>query len=122
IDRWVIRRYFRWLQQHPDHLQQLALCSINVSGSSLLDPAFKDDVQQLFNGFNIPYQQICFEITESAAIVNLQNTLAFIEHFRALGCRIALDDFGSGFSSYSYLKHFPADFVKIDGHFVRDLL
>ncbi|MDP2714739.1 EAL domain-containing protein [Rheinheimera sp.] len=122
IDRWVIRHYFRWLKQHPEHLQQLALCSINVSGSSLLDPAFKDDVQQLFSGFQIPYQQICFEITESAALVNLQNTLAFIEHFRALGCRIALDDFGSGFSSYSYLKHFPADFVKIDGHFVRDVL
>ncbi|MGP9799964.1 EAL domain-containing protein [Rheinheimera sp. NSM] len=122
IDRWVIRHYFRWLKQHPEHLQQLTLCSINVSGSSLLDPAFKDDVQQLFSGFQIPYQQICFEITESAALVNLQNTLAFIEHFRALGCRIALDDFGSGFSSYSYLKHFPADFVKIDGHFVRDVL
>ena len=122
IDRWVIRHYFRWLQQHPQHLQQLSLCSINLSGSSLLDPAFKDDVQQLFTTYQVPYARICFEITESVAIVNLQNTLAFIQHFRDQGCKIALDDFGSGFSSYSYLKHFPADFVKIDGHFVRDLL
>jgi diguanylate cyclase (GGDEF)-like protein/PAS domain S-box-containing protein len=122
IDRWVIQHYFSWLQQHPAHLAQLTQCSINLSGSSLLDPAFKDDVQLLFTRYQIPFSRICFEITESVAIVNLQNTLAFIEYFRAQGCRIALDDFGSGFSSYSYLKHFPADFVKIDGHFVRDLL
>ncbi len=122
IDRWVIKHYFRWLQQYPQHLQQLELCSINLSGSSLLDPTFKDDVQQLFVQYQVPFARICFEITESVAIVNLQNTLAFIEHFRAQGCKIALDDFGSGFSSYGYLKHFPADFVKIDGHFVRDLL
>ncbi|HEX5793162.1 MAG TPA: EAL domain-containing protein, partial [Rheinheimera sp.] len=122
IDRWVIRHYFRWLQQQPAHLQQLNLCHINLSGSSLLDPGFKDDVQQLFEQFQIPYQRICFEISESVAIINLQSTLAFIEHYRSQGCRFALDDFGSGFSSYSYLKHFPLDFVKIDGHFVRDLL
>jgi diguanylate cyclase (GGDEF)-like protein/PAS domain S-box-containing protein len=122
IDRWVIQHYFGWLQQHPAHLAQLHQCSINLSGSSLLDPTFKDDVQQLFNRYQIPFNRICFEITESVAIINLQNTLTFIEFFRAQGCRIALDDFGSGFSSYSYLKHFPADYVKIDGHFVRDLL
>lgn len=122
IDRWVIQHYFRWLQQHPAHLEQLNQCNINLSGSSLLDPTFKDDVQQWFMLYKIPFNLICFEITESVAIINLQNTLAFIEYFRSQGCRIALDDFGSGFSSYSYLKHFPADYVKIDGHFVRDLL
>lgn len=122
IDRWVIRQYFRWLQRNPEHLQQLTLCSINLSGNSLQDVAFKDDVQLLFERYQIPFSRICFEITESVAIVNLQSTLAFISHFRAQGCKIALDDFGSGFSSYGYLKHFPADFIKIDGHFVRDLL
>lgn len=122
IDRWVIKNYFRWLQRQPGHLQQLELCSINLSACSLQDAGFKDDVQLMFDRYQIPFSRICFEITESVAIVNLQSTLAFITHFRALGCKIALDDFGSGFSSYSYLKHFPADFVKIDGHFVRDLL
>lgn len=122
IDLWVIRHYFRWLQQNPQHLEQLELCCINVSGSSLVDSDFKVQVQQLFIDYRIPYQRICFEITESVAIVNLQNTLSFIQYFREQGCLFALDDFGSGFSSYSYLKHFPADFIKIDGHFVRDLL
>lgn len=122
IDRWVIQHYFRWLHQHPEHLLKLRLCSINLSGNSLTDPLFKDHVQRLFDEYQIPCHYICFEITESVAIVNLQNTLAFIEHFREQGCSFALDDFGSGFSSYGYLKHFPADFVKIDGHFVRDLL
>lgn len=122
IDRWVIKHYFRWLQRQREHLAQLTLCSINLSASSLQDPSFQHDVQQMFEHYQIPYQHICFEITESVAIVNLQSSLSFINHFRTLGCKIALDDFGSGFSSYSYLKHFPADFVKIDGHFVRDLL
>lgn len=122
IDRWVIRHYFRWLQQHSAHLDKLKLCHINLSGSSLLDPVFTQDVQQMFEHYAIPFNRICFEISESVALVNLQSTLAFIEHFRSQGCQIALDDFGSGFSSYSYLKQFPADFIKIDGHFVRDLL
>lgn len=122
IDRWVIRHYFSWLQQRPEHLQQLALCFINLSGTSLTDPTFRQDIQHYFTLYNIPHQYICFEITESAAILNLQNTLDFIEHFRQQGCKFALDDFGSGFSSYGYLKHFPADFVKIDGNFVRDMV
>lgn len=122
IDRWVIKNYFRWLTRHPEHFSVLGQCSINLSASSLQDSRFKDDVQQLFDHYQIPFRYICFEITESVAIVNLQNTLAFIRHFRAQGCQIALDDFGSGFSSYGYLKNFPADFIKIDGHFVRDLL
>ncbi len=122
IDRWVLRNYFRWLAQHPEHLQRLGLCSINLSGASLIDPLFKAFVQELLDEFAIPPQRICFEITESMAILNLQNTLDFIHHFRSSGCKFSLDDFGSGFSSYGYLKNFPVDFVKIDGNFVRDLL
>lgn len=122
IDRWVINQYFYWLQQHPEHIKNLHLCCINLSGNSLTDVNFKQDVQKLFTEYNIPYRLICFEITETVAIVNLQNTLDFINHFRQLGCQFALDDFGSGFSSYGYLKSFPADYVKIDGHFVRDIL
>jgi EAL domain-containing protein (putative c-di-GMP-specific phosphodiesterase class I) len=100
----------------------LGLCSINLSGASLIDPLFKAYVQNLFDEYQIPARHICFEITESMAILNLQNTLDFIHHFRGLGCHFSLDDFGSGFSSYGYLKNFPVDFIKIDGNFVRDLL
>ena len=122
IDRWVIRNYFRWLAQHPQHLDVLGHCSINLSGASLIDPLFKAYVLALFEEYKIPARFICFEITESMAILNLQNTLDFIHHFRSLGCQFALDDFGSGFSSYGYLKNFPVDYIKIDGNFVRDLL
>jgi diguanylate cyclase (GGDEF)-like protein/PAS domain S-box-containing protein len=122
IDRWVIRQYFHWLQQHPEHLVQLSLCHINIAGSSLLDATFSNDVQQLFDRYQIPFSRICFEINESMTTVNPQQTLAFIQHFRAQGCQIAIDDFGSGFASFSYLKHFPADFIKIDGPFVRNAL
>lgn len=122
IDRWVLRHYCRWLAQHPQHLKKLGHCHINISGASLVDANFKSDVLALFKEYQVPAQHICFEITESMAILNLQNTLDFIHHFRALGCHFALDDFGSGFSSYGYLKNFPLDMIKIDGNFVRDLL
>ena len=122
IDRWVMRNYFRWLSQHPAHMASLGLCSINLSGASLIDPLFKAYVQHLFDEYKIPAAHICFEITESMAILNLQNTLEFITHFRSFGCYFSLDDFGSGFSSYGYLKNFPVDFIKIDGNFVRDLV
>ena len=122
IDRWVIRNYFRWLAQQPAHLAELSLANINLSGASLTDPLFKAYVSSLFREYRIPFAKVCFEITESMAILNVHQTLDFISHFRNLGCKFALDDFGSGFSSYGYLKNFPVDFVKIDGSFVRDLL
>lgn len=121
IDRWVIKTYFRWLAQHPTHHATLGLCSINLSGASLVDPLFKPYVHELLEEYRIQPRQLCFEIAESVAIMNLQSSLDFIQHFRSLGCKFALDDFGSGFASYGYLKNFPVDFVKIDGNFVRDL-
>jgi len=122
IDRWVLRNYCRWLAQHPAHQQLLGMVSINLSGASLVDPLFKAYVQSMLDEYRISPRLLCFEITESMAILNLNNTLDFINHFRLLGCKFALDDFGSGFSSYGYLKNFPVDFVKIDGNFVRDLM
>lgn len=122
IDRWVIRSYFRWLSQHKEHMKELSLCSINLSGTSIADPHFKDMVRELFVEFLIPHQKICFEITESVAIINLTATLEFIELFKDLGCQFSLDDFGTGFSSYGYLKNLPVNLVKIDGSFVKDLM
>ncbi|NQZ07938.1 MAG: EAL domain-containing protein [Algicola sp.] len=122
IDRWVIRSYFRWLSQNPAHMKELGMCSINLSGTSIADPHFKDSVQELFVEFLIPHAKICFEITESMAIINLNATLEFVNLFKNLGCKFSLDDFGTGFSSYGYLKNLPVNFVKIDGSFVKDLM
>lgn len=121
IDRWVLRAYFRWLSQNREHMQALHLCSINLSGSSIADPAFREVVEQLFVEFMIPHNKICFEITESIAIINLNATQDFINQFKQLGCQFSLDDFGTGFSSYGYLKNLAVDQIKIDGSFVKDL-
>ncbi len=122
VDRWVIRSYFRWLSQNPAHLKQLGMCSINLSGTSIADPHFKESVQELFVEYLIPHKKICFEITESMAIINLNATLDFVNMFKMLGCKFSLDDFGTGFSSYGYLKNLPVNYVKIDGSFVKDLM
>ncbi|WP_084407361.1 EAL domain-containing protein [Aestuariibacter salexigens] len=122
IDRWVIEHYFRWLADNPEHMHGLASASINLSGHSLADKDLKLFVLNAFEKFSVPYHKICFEITESQAIVKMDETLSFIKTFKQLGCSFALDDFGSGFSSYGYLKNLPVDLVKIDGGFVKDLL
>ncbi|TRY33987.1 EAL domain-containing protein [Aliiglaciecola sp. M165] len=122
IDIWVISNTFKWLSENPEHLAQLQQCNINLSGHSLADNDLKREVLLAFETYSIPYEKICFEITESMAIVKIDETLRFINTFKKLGCSFALDDFGSGFSSYSYLKNLPVNCVKIDGSFVRDLL
>lgn len=122
IDKWVIGNYFEWLSTHPEHVEGLERCNINLSGHSLADKELKLFVLNAFKKYNIPYDKICFEITETMAIVKMEETLKFIQTFNRLGCAFALDDFGSGFSSYSYLKNFPVDSVKIDGSFVKDSL
>ena len=122
IDRWVIRSYFRWLAQNPNHMKSVALCNINLSGTSIADPHFKEIVLELFVEFLIPHDKICFEISESIAIINLNATLDFIKMFKKFGCKFCLDNFGTGFSSYGYLKNIPVDYVKIEGNFVKDIL
>jgi diguanylate cyclase (GGDEF)-like protein/PAS domain S-box-containing protein len=122
IDRWVIETYFQWLVHNPLHQQALFRCNINLSGHSLGDKDLKLFILNAFEKYAVPYDKICFEITETMAILKMDETLEFINTFRQLGCKFALDDFGSGFSSYNYLKNFPVDQVKIDGHFVKDIL
>lgn len=122
VDRWVVENTFKWLSHNPDKCQQLQRCNINLSGHSLADRDLKLFVLNAFEKYAIPYDKICFEITETMAIVKLEETLQFMRTFRQMGCKFALDDFGSGFSSYAYLKSLPVDCVKIDGSFVRDIL
>jgi diguanylate cyclase (GGDEF)-like protein/PAS domain S-box-containing protein len=122
IDRWVVENYFNWLENNHQHKAELTRVSINLSGHSLADKELKLFVLNAFEKHKIPYHKVCFEITESMAILKMDETLEFIKTFHKLGCLFALDDFGSGFSSYNYLKNLPVDQVKIDGGFVKDIL
>jgi diguanylate cyclase (GGDEF)-like protein/PAS domain S-box-containing protein len=122
IDRWVIAQAFTWLVSEADERQRLSLCSINLSGQSLADEKFLPFVIDQFQKSGLSGGCICFEITETAAIASYSQANRFIHALKELGCRFALDDFGTGLSSFGYLKHFPVDFLKIDGSFVKEIL
>ena len=122
IERWVVENTFRWLVSEADERDKLSMCSINLSGQSLTDDKFLPFVIELFHRTGIDPHRICFEITETAAIASYSQATRFIQALRELGCRFALDDFGTGLSSFGYLKHFPIDFLKIDGSFVKEIL
>jgi diguanylate cyclase (GGDEF)-like protein/PAS domain S-box-containing protein len=122
IDRWVIESAFRWLVSDSDERQKLAVCAINLSGQSLGDDKFLPFVIEQFQQSGIEAHKICFEITETAAVANFSQANRFIQALKDLGCKFSLDDFGTGLSSFGYLKHFPVDYLKIDGSFVREIL
>jgi diguanylate cyclase (GGDEF)-like protein/PAS domain S-box-containing protein len=122
IDRWVIAQAFAWLVSEADERERLSLCAINLSGQSLADEKFLPFVIEQFQKSGLSGSCICFEITETAAIASYSQANRFIHALKELGCRFALDDFGTGLSSFGYLKHFPVDFLKIDGSFVKEIL
>src|SRR5580658_7936496 len=122
IDRWVIENALRWLVSEADERETLKLCSINLSGQSLGDDKFLPFVIDQFHRSGLDASKICFEITETAAVASFSQANRFIQSLKELGCKFALDDFGTGLSSFGYLKHFPVDYLKIDGSFVREIL
>ena len=121
IDRWVVRRVFEHLDR-IGHAEAVGLVSVNLSGQSLGDTAFHRDVLALLESATFDRRKLCFDIAETSAITHLDEARAFIEAVRTLGVHVALDDFGAGTSSFGYLRSLPVDFLKIDGHFVTQLL
>src|SRR6185437_10825336 len=122
IDRWVIRTAFRVITERRAAGNTSGTYAINISGASIGDDQFLDYVRESFARFRIPHASICFEITETTAVTSLSKAADFIGALREPGCRLALDDFGVGVSSFTYLKQLPVDYLKIDGSFVKSML
>ncbi|MGE0209148.1 MAG: putative bifunctional diguanylate cyclase/phosphodiesterase [Lysobacteraceae bacterium] len=121
LDRHVLDTTLHWFNRHPEHTRGVRLCAINLSASSLQDEHFLDHLAARLASSALRPDQLCFELTETSALVDLARAQHFIAAVRSLGCRFALDDFGTGFCSFGYLRSLDVDFFKIDGSFVREV-
>lgn len=122
IDRWVVQHTLDTLARHTRALNQLEACHINLSGQSIGREDFLQFLEEAIEASSVDPKKLCFEITETAAITNLADARHLFRRLRRKGCEFALDDFGSGLSSFGYLTSMPVDIIKIDGFFVRDTL
>jgi diguanylate cyclase (GGDEF)-like protein len=123
VDRWVVHRACELLGQHAASCgEETARFAINLSGQSLQDETFLEYVTEQIKSTKVPPSSLCFELTETATIGNLEKAQAFMRSLQELGCQFALDDFGTGVSSLAYLKDLSVNYLKIDGSFVRDAL
>ncbi|MEO8296548.1 MAG: EAL domain-containing protein [Burkholderiales bacterium] len=121
VDRWMLREVIGLLGRERELHDILSHVTINLSALSIREPGLADYVIEQLRSHGVPPRLLCFEITETEAIVNLQSAREFMQTLRTLGCHFSLDDFGSGFASFSYLRELPFDTLKIDGVFVRDM-
>ncbi len=122
LDTWVFNHACTFLAEPPAFVEQIDFVSINLSGPSLTNRGFLETIMQNFTNFGVLPGKICFEVTETVAVSNLASAASFISTLKRVGCRFALDDFGSGISSFGYLKNLPVDYLKIDGIFVKDIV
>ncbi len=121
IDRWVLKWALRSLEQCRHDRHEGPRISINLSAQSIHDLTFLAHLTESIRASSVPADRLCFELTETVAVANFERARQFIDTVRALGCQFALDDVGSGFNSFSYLRHLTFDSIKIDGHYVRGL-
>ncbi|UHQ19740.1 EAL domain-containing protein [Lysobacter sp. KIS68-7] len=121
LDRYVVDAVLQWFEAHPEHLQEIHHCGINLGGGTLVDEEFSDYFAARLRRSSVPAERLCLEITETSVVRDRTRAQRFIARMRDLGCRFALDDFGTGFCSFGYLQHLDVDYLKIDGSFVRDL-
>ena len=121
IDRWVLSTTLAWLSTYQHRLTNTRFVCMNLSGASLNDEKFMQDVFSMLAANIDIARHLCIEITESVALHDLNNTRRFIDTVRSYGAKVALDDFGAGYTSFSYLKELPADLLKIDGSFIVNM-